>query len=572
MMTDIEKRFKSWLITQRNARGTYYLERVANHYISYIRNSPSKLDIELPIDERNVFNCTSLDSFDKLVLIFVSAPNYKEVNSNGNRSFSSGLSAYRKYIQYLENGSTTENQVDLDTDVMITKSEDKAISIDPLTVDFSHPELCTGCNPISCVVEGKNLSGGNWRDVLVSVTEEFLQTKSRIKNLYHRSLFSNGGSEFLLKDKPKFTARKLSNGYWVNVNLSIKDLVITIGKLCQYCGVELNNVEITYVPKSSIKCETSKSALQSFPRDSSIKTLHYNDELHSAEASIPREVIRILKSAYSSGFRFESTYFNLLSNASGVKIDGNIQFAMKSIMFHRNDDIYFLLDTVADALTRKNIIDSANCFLAEYNCFEISELYKQYKEKINTSFIRNEDDFESFYKQLASDDIRCVQASNTGKIVRYKNDTVMSLFKKVADKIVSFVAEDYYGSCNEDDLQSKFNAFSIDLLGKIIKQHLSDELVRVEINGSICYQTFDALGLPEEFSEMLTKSLEQLTEIGLEPTQDALHTILSLELGVNLNSEYNLPDWDTYRRLVAKFYSGEPHREWKNNIFREITD
>jgi adenosine deaminase len=72
---------------------------------------------------------------------------------------------------------------------------------------------------------------------------------------------------------------------------------------------------------------------------------------------------------------------------------------------------------------------------------------------------------------------------------------------------------------------------------KIIKQCATDELIRVEINDSVCYQTFDALGWPENFSEVLAEALERLIEIGLEPTQDALHTTLSLKLGVNFKAD-----------------------------------
>lgn len=34
-------------------------------------------------------------------------------------------------------------------------------------VDFRHPEFCTGCDPVACIVEGNNFSSGNWRDILV---------------------------------------------------------------------------------------------------------------------------------------------------------------------------------------------------------------------------------------------------------------------------------------------------------------------------------------------------------------------------------------------------------------------
>lgn len=288
--------------------------------------------------------------------------------------------------------------------------------------------------------------------------------------------------------------------------------------------------------------------------------------------SVPEAVVEVLKKNYASGFRFDTTYINLLSNASCAEVDARIQAALKRIMFRRDDGIYFLLDIVADATTRKSIIDFADSCLEKYGCFEIPEFYKLYEEKVNPNCIRNADDFESFYEQIGKGGVRCVQAPYIGnRIARYSNGAVWSTFTEVAAKIVSVITDEYYGSCNEDDLHTKFCAFSTDLLGKMIKQFAAKELIRVEINESVCYQTFDALGLPENFSEILAEALEQLSDIGLDPTQDALHTTLSLKLGVNFMAEYNLPDRDTYRRLIAAFYKTEPRREWKANIFGEVT-
>lgn len=532
-------------------------------------------------------------------------------------------------------------------------------------VDFDHPELCSGCDPVTCIVEGTNFSGGNWRDVLVSLTEAFLQSKPKSTELYYSSLFHSGKHAFLLKEKPKLSARKISNGYWINVNLSIKDLVITIGKLCKFCGIDLNDVTITYMPKQSAggirpltkSKDTSERFAQQAVRNafrawlttnnpewsSGTVAMHYSDayylynnccgitleealtaddglqraydaierlykenpgqvnnpsssargylrslrllkkfldehypELMNTNTSaisppaVPKAVVNALKKNYASGFRFEATYINLLSNVSNTDVDILMQEALKRMMFHRDDDLYFLLDTVADAATRKDIIGFANSYLEKYGCFEILEFYKLYEDKVNSICIRDADDFESFYEQIETSGVRCVQAPYIGnRIARYSNGAVWSIFKNVAAKIVTVITDEYYGSCNEEDLHARFCAFSTDLIGKIIKQCAAEELIRVEINESVCYQTFDALGLPENFSEQLAKTLERLDEIGLEPTQDALHTAVSLKLGINFMAEYNLPDWETYRRLIAIFYKAEPHREWKSNIFGE---
>lgn len=670
--TEAEERFAAWLTTQRSANGNKFKPFVANGYARNLRTEPSKLDILLSLNERDVFQCKSVADFDRLNSIFREAPNFRDVNYNANHgAFSAGLAAYRRYLQFNEkNGEPEMHEQEVSNSEVTKADKPQAINYEPQRVDFAHPEFCTGCDPVTCVVEGKDFTGGNWRDILIALTEDFLISKPNAQELFHKSIYKNGERPFLLGEKPLngLAARQISNGYWVFLNLGIKDLVFAIGKLCEFCGVDLNDVDITYVlkqttggfkPVTKIKDDSARFAQQNI-RDAfrawliehnpewsnGTVTMHcsdayylYNNErgvtLEEALTSddglqraydaierfytdnptqtnnpsgsargylrslrmlkefldekypellgnnsavepattVPDVVMDVLNKRYASGFRFDTTYINLLSSASGVEVDGRMQSALKRIMFRRDDDIYFLLDIVADAATRKDIVDFADSFLEEYGCFEIPEFYKLYEGRVNSNCIRNADDFESFYEQIGKSGVRCVRAPQIGnRIARYSNDSVWGTFKEVAARIVSVISEEYYDSCNEDDLHTKFCAFSTDLLGKIIKYCASDELIRVEINDSVCYQTFDALGLPENFSEMLAETLERLSDVGLEPTQDVLHTAISLKLGVNFKAEFNLPDWDTYRRLVAAFYKAEPRREWKYNIFGEVAN
>jgi hypothetical protein len=665
-----EEQFAAWLATQRNSNGQLFKSYVANGYARNLRTEPPKLDIPLTLDERDVFSCRSVDDFDKLNRTFRTAPNFREVNTGANHgAFSAGLAAYRRYVQYIdENGEPEmEEQKTSASSAKTNIDISPAIRAEPQRVDFSHPEYCTNSDPVSCFVEGNDFSGGNWRDILVALTESFLLEKPKAKDLFETSLYQRGEREFILKDKPKFSSRQLSNGCWINMNLSIKDLVFTIGKLCQFCDVNLNDVKITYTPKlnrgnSNIQCERNVDSsvyteqpirakfrawivdqhpdwsyntvtahisdayylynndrgvtlaealntdagfqkaydaieqhfvnnpaqtnnpsgsargyirslrmLKDFLEENHPELLAQNGNAAIPATTIPDELIEALNHNYATGFRFETTYISLLSNAAEIEVDEKMQAALKRIMFRRDDGIHFLLDVVADAMTRKDIVDFADSYLQEYGCFEMPEFFMLYEDKVNPACIRNADDFESFYEQIGKSGVR-FQAPYVGnRIARYSNGSVWGTFKEVAAKIVAVISEEYYGSCNEDDLHSRFCAFSTDLLGKIIKQCAADDLIRVEINGSVCYQTYDALGLPDDFSEQLVETIERLDEIGLTIDRDALHTALSLKLGVNFMAEFNLPDWDTFQRLTVAFYKAEPRREWKHYIFGEVT-
>jgi hypothetical protein len=542
----------------------------------------------------------------------------------------------------------------------------------PLRVDFNCPELCAKTHPVACTINGQAiiLEKQNWAHLLVAITERFIAEKNSDLSILDKKPI-HGNKVLFMHEKSEFgNCSLLSNGKWLYTNFNPRAIVIIIANLCRFCGVVLDNVDITYVPKTTgesggktmakLEYDSARFVQQPVRDDFRLWLTEHNPEwsngtvtMHCSDAYflfnnergitleealttkdglqraydaierhfvnnptqtnnpsgsargylrslrmlkefldekfpelinkdsitaasttiIPDSLIEVLAQNYASGFRFDTTTLLLLGAASGVEIDERIKAALKRKMFCRDDEIYFLLDTVADASTRNDIVEFADACLREYGCFEIPEVYKLYEDRVNPKCIRSAEDFESFYEQIGNSGVRCVAAPQIGnRIARFSNGNVWGILKEVSAKIVAAIADEFYGSVNEDDLHSKFCAFSTDLLAKIIKNCAGDELVRVEINDSICYQTFDAFGLPEDFPGVLSETLEKLEDIGLEPSQDVLNTAISLKMGVNFLSEFNLPDWDTYRRLITVFYKAEPRREWRRNIFGEVTD
>lgn len=658
--------FVTWLIMQKNSRGTLYLERVARKYSQYLRSAPPKLDISLTPDKRDVYACRTIEKFDRLWEIFLAAPNFKQVNEYGHQTFSAGLKAYRRYLESLdeqgENVKSEENLSIKQTSTVIAKELNDNVR----RVDFSYTVECSGSDPISCSIDDVNITFvGNWRDLLVAVTEYcIVRFAEKMENLKAGWFSNHTNTPFLLVSKPISSGKKLSNGNWINVHYSISQLVLIIAGVCRYCEINLNNVEITYTPKSNTKgcaveqgktddssvyaqqnirsefrewlselnsawsnstlnmlcsdalylynnnrgitfeealtdnegIEKAYNALEkhftSNPRQTGTAAAKgYIDSLQLFKEFIkerfsnlldgdggtsstpqimafPDSIVSVLTQDYPYGFNFDTTSVRLLAEKSGVDFSASIQNALEKLMFCRNDGIYFLLDVVANSETRQEIIGFAGDWLYNYGCFEISELYALFAEKVNEKAIRNLYDFETFYEFINGHEVRCVAYYGT-RMARVHNKSIRDLSLNIAEKVISIAHDEYGGTVNEDDLRDRFPAFSADLLGNIIKEH-AEELVKTEINGIICYQTLDALGLSDEFSDTLTEVLEQIDDVGLIPDEEVLHTALSIRLGVNFKAEYNVPDDKTYRRLIAAYYKGAPKREWKRSIFAEV--
>ena len=283
-----------------------------------------------------------------------------------------------------------------------------------------------------------------------------------------------------------------------------------------------------------------------------------------------QSVVNILAQSYSTGFNFEPNVLRLLSKKTGFEIDATIQAELKKISFRRKDGVYFLIGLVVDATTRENIASYINETLDEHNFFESGEVYNHFADKINKQCIDNVDDFEFFCKFLFAEDnyVKATKIHNIGIMCKQMN-SVKELGLALAHKI-EIATNEEHGIIDEYMISARFPCFSMELLSLIVKSY-SENLIRTQDNrGSICYRTFESLGLPHDFSEILVDALSEIEEINLEPSEEVLHTVLSLKMGMNFKLEYSLSDMKTYRSLVSRYFKNSPSREWRQRQFLEV--
>lgn len=421
--------------------------------------------------------------------------------------------------------------------------------------------------------------------------------------------FVQAGQAFLkfLKSKPSLintTSHHVVNPQ-MNGKLTIKEAIIDVLQSSQR-GMALNEIYEQIIEKNLYSfsaqnpknvvcveidraCENSNYTIRA-PKDCFKYTINKEGEkvyflltatlvddtskhsisVYADKPIVPNSIIQVMTEDYPSGFRFSGTAVRLLSDKAGVEIDSGMQTTLKQVMFRRSDDLYFLTEVVADVETQEEITGFANRLLDEYGCFEVSELYALFIDNLNEKCVDDLENFEAFYEFINKRDVRCV-GSNGTRIARIQSKSIRELFSDIAIKVIEIAHGEYGGVVREDDLRNRFSAFSAELLSSIIKEY-AEKLVKTEINGITCYQTLDALGLSDKLSDTLVEVLAQLDDLGLTPSVEVLHTALSLRLGINFKAEYNIPDDNTYRRLIATYYNDAPKREWKHGKFVEVLD
>ena len=244
----------AWLVTQPNANGTLYLENVVRQYMGALRAAPAKLQIPVVFDVRSVFTCHTPDELNAYWDIFRAAPNYKQVNSSTSGMFSAGMGCYMRYLQHLSGTATMSEVVDElkePQEAQPPQTEAETPTESTRRVDFDSPELCAQTRPLICTIKGQTVvpSKQNWSQLLVAITEWFFaEGNPNLESIGRKPLY--GSKIFFLPTKADFgTCSLLSNGKWIYTNYNPQAIVTIIRNLCQHCGVDLDDVIITYEPK-----------------------------------------------------------------------------------------------------------------------------------------------------------------------------------------------------------------------------------------------------------------------------------------------------------------------------------
>lgn len=102
--------FKKWIEKQKKEDGSPYSTNTINSYISALKLSPSKLEIE-PEYKKSIFLYVNSDEYQEAKDKILSASNFESVNqAAGNKAFSCGMILYEKFLNGIQGASSMTNE------------------------------------------------------------------------------------------------------------------------------------------------------------------------------------------------------------------------------------------------------------------------------------------------------------------------------------------------------------------------------------------------------------------------------------------------------------------------------
>ena len=195
-------------------------------------------------------------------------------------------------------GQKTKESEEIQT--VYTEPKENTYSVQQ--VDFTRPGLCAQTRPLTCTIKGQTvvLSKQNWSQLFVAITEYFLAEDSpNLESLDRKPLY--GRKPFLLSRKADSgVCSLLSNGKWIYNNYNPQTIVSILKNLCQHCGVDLNDVIITYEPKYGKNTQSVQT--YAFP----VNVLPVPSSVPVLDLAIVEKLTGVLSSHFTNGYRISS--------------------------------------------------------------------------------------------------------------------------------------------------------------------------------------------------------------------------------------------------------------------------
>lgn len=330
---------------------------------------------------------------------------------------------------------------------------------------------------------------------------------------------------------------------FVEMNLSSIELIRRLKRFFECCKIDPDELTIAYRNNTNM------------------------DDINilNGKTVVPDGLREYIINNYSMGMRFDDTVLRLIGDRLGIQIDEDIWKVLRGEMFKRGDDLYFFDAMIADPNECMRIKAQTQSDLEAFGLCEIDVLYERFLAKSENTCIRDADDFADFLMHLLPNSIRIATIAKTKVIYRRdtsKKDSINTLTRHLIETISE------KGSVTQDDLIADYSVMSEQLLGRLLDKR-SDEVIKTTINGIVCYQSVNGLGLDESFSETLNSVLERIEELDLQPNCEVIHTFLSIEYGLCFRDAYLIQDDQTLRRIIARYYTGKIPRTWKAGCFTE---
>lgn len=230
-------------------------------------------------------------------------------------------------------------------------------------------------------------------------------------------------------------------------------------------------------------------------------------DMVSVIMSVKSKLVDVLQKNYPDGIQFSPISRMMLEAQAGVHISDEVIDEVKESMFTNRDGVSFVRCSIADGEVIQHISADITSFVDRFNKYEPEAIYERYRTQINTSIIRNPEDFQDFISTILPSD--------------YSNKTLVRLrsgpgVDSIVAAVEKLVVEGHDGKVSLDQLKEELFGFTESRIRKIITDK-SKKLVLVDDDtfGTIV-MSIELSRLPNDFYDVVKGIQKKLALYNIE--------------------------------------------------------
>lgn len=223
--------------------------------------------------------------------------------------------------------------------------------------------------------------------------------------------------------------------------------------------------------------------------------------------SVKSKLVDVLQNNYPDGIQFNPMSRMMLEAQVGASISDEVIDEVKDSMFTNKDEVSFVRCSIADGEIIQHISTDIISFVDRFNKYEPEAIYERYRTQINTSIIRNPEDFQDFLSTILPSD--------------YSNKTLVRLrsgpgVDSIVAAVEKLVVEEHDGRVSFNLLKEELFGFTESRIRKIITDR-SKKLVLVDDDTfGIMVMSIELSRLPGDFYDVVKGIQKKLALYNIE--------------------------------------------------------
>ena len=214
----------------------------------------------------------------------------------------------------------------------------------------------------------------------------------------------------------------------------------------------------------------------------------------------------------------------------GEKISEEEIDKLRKSMFTNDDGLSFFMDSIANDSIMSEIRSDVVEFIDKYGKYQPEAFFNYFKDKINTSIIRNARDFQDL--------LECILPENYSKkkLLRLRPGSYLD---NLVEEIEGLVEEKFGGTVQLHVLSNEIPGFTQDRIKNLIDRN-SQRLFLMDESEDPMIGNVDSFDLPEDFSDTVNSIKSRLSDLDINYDSNIMNILLSLKYGYRFFEEHNL--------------------------------